>query len=494
MTDEDRRLADRLRRYESRVPVDADAPTTIRPRAIPWGPLAGVAAVLVLAVVVATNLVADRPAVGEASPTTAISQDPTASQSASAPASIAPSMAPEASEAPQSAVPTPSPVPATGLPSSWSITSTIREAGRTIVVSDLTEWNGGAIAVGTRYAVDSFSVFGPPPDHTGRIWSTNDGLSWSDVTPEGAFGGIELDDIFVTGDGTLVLIGTQVVDPTSLQHASRVWTSRDGRTWEPGWLEPIPITDVLGRIASGPRGYVVVSSELDAASSRHRIWHSADGTTWESTFAFSDLADDRSEVGVTGLEAGDEGFVAAVHRVTTGADPTQTPGVIASGDGRAWVVGSFGAHLPDILIPWGPDWLGVEAFPDDDESWEDGLTVRASRSANGLDWTDGGTLTFGAWGVDTTDCGEVPVGARVTRGAAYLSTTLSYPCSEGRVRLAGSAWATEDGVTWVRLPFGDHAAIGGVATVAGRVLAATHVGTGNAGDAGVTFWIGEDRR
>jgi hypothetical protein len=486
MTDDDRRLADRLRRYESRVPVDVGAPITIRPRAIPWGPLAGVAAVLVLAVVVATNLIADRPAVGEASPTPAISQDPTASQSASAPASIAPSMAPEASEAPQSAVPTPSPVPATGLPSSWSITSTIREAGRTIVVSDLTEWNGGAIAVGTRYAVDSFSVFGPPPDHAGRIWSTNDGLSWSDVTPEGAFGGIELDDIFVTGDGTLVLIGTQIVDPTSLEQESRVWTSRDGRIWEPGWLDPIPTGGVLGLIAHGPRGYAVVS--------RHRIWHSPDGMTWEAVFDLSDLADDSSEVGITGLDAGDEGFVATVYRTTTGDDPAQTPGTIASGDGRAWVIGSFGAHIPDIAIPWGPDWLGVESFPDDDDSWSDGLQVRAFRSANGLDWTDGGTLTFGGSGADAVDCVEFPVGAVAVRGAAYMSMMLSYPCSEGRVRVAGSAWATEDGVTWVRLPLGDHAAIGGVATVAGRVVVATHVGTGSARDAGVTFWIGEDHR
>jgi hypothetical protein len=60
------------------------------------------------------------------------------------------------------------------------------------------------------------------------------------------------------------------------------------------------------------------------------------------------------------------------------------------------------------------------------------------------------------------------------------------------VRLAGAAWGTEDGATWTELPFGDHAAVAGATAVGGSVVVVTHVGTAFAGDAGVTFWIGED--
>jgi hypothetical protein len=72
MTDDDRRLADRLRRPESRVPV-TDGPLAVRPRPLPWPALAALAAVLVVAVVLASGLVRNEPAVGQPSPTPPVS-------------------------------------------------------------------------------------------------------------------------------------------------------------------------------------------------------------------------------------------------------------------------------------------------------------------------------------------------------------------------------------------------------------------------------------
>jgi hypothetical protein len=72
MNDDDRRLADRLSRYESRVPVSG-APVEVRPRRVPWAAVSGVAAVVILAVVLGSNLLRDEPAVGNASPTPSVS-------------------------------------------------------------------------------------------------------------------------------------------------------------------------------------------------------------------------------------------------------------------------------------------------------------------------------------------------------------------------------------------------------------------------------------
>lgn len=417
---------------------------------------------------------------------------PSATSRPSETASAAPSLEPTPSVADSVAPsPTPEPEPATGLPASWTAAATIREEGRTIVVTGMTGFDGGAIAVGTRYADDAFGVFGPPPAPTGRVWATDDGVSWTDVTPAGVFEGVQLGDVFATTDGMLVLSGTEIVDMTTFERATRVWTSEDGRAWQPGWLDPIPTDALFGPMAIGPRGYVLVTSEPDGSTSNQRIWHSADGRAWEATFVLSDLDEGGAVGGLRGIEAGDEGFVAAVYRAATGDRYEETPGVIATGDGRSWVIGPFGAELPDLVVPWGPDWLGMKGTSDD-EAWDDGVTFQAFRSANGLDWSGAGTLTFGTVDIEDTFCVEFPVWTVVARGAAYLRTSLAYPCGEGQVHLPGRAWATEDGVTWVQLPLGDHAGIGGVVTVAGRVLIATHVGTGHGGDGGVTFWIGED--
>lgn len=426
---------------------------------------------------------------GEAS-ASASAPVPSASSQPSETASAAPSLEPAPSVA-ESITPSPTPEPATGLPASWTAAATIREEARTIVVTGMTSWDGGAIAVGTRYADDSFGVFGPPPEPTGRVWATDDGRSWTDVTPAGIFEGVQLGDVFATMDGTLVLTGTEIVDMTTFERATRVWTSEDGRAWQPGWLDPIPTDALFGPMAIGPRGYALVTSEPGGSTSSQRIWHSADGRAWEATFVLSDLDEGGAVGGLRGIEAGDEGFVAAVYRAATGDRYEETPGVIASGDGRSWVIGPFGAELPDLVVPWGPDWLGMKGTSDD-EAWDDGVTFQAFRSANGLDWSGAGTLTFGTVDIEDTFCVEFPVWTVVARGAAYLRTSLAYPCGEGQVHLPGRAWATEDGVTWAQLPLGDHAGIGGIATVAGRVVVATHVGTGYAGDAGVTFWIGED--
>src|SRR5918996_5623494 len=106
MADDDRRLAQRLRAYESRVP-DAPEPSTsfLRGR-MPWG-IAGLAGAALLAVAIVAGSLANQASVGQAdptvspssspSPTVEASPEPTPVQSSEAsPTGVAPSPVPTA--------------------------------------------------------------------------------------------------------------------------------------------------------------------------------------------------------------------------------------------------------------------------------------------------------------------------------------------------------------------------------------------------------------
>ena len=73
----------------------------------------------------------------------------------------------------------------------------------------------------------------------------------------------------------------------------------------------------------------------------------------------------------------------------------------------------------------------------------------------------------------------------------FLGTTLTYGCSEAGYSSAGGTWMSADGTTWMRLPFGEHATIGGAELIGGRYVVVTHAGTGMARDAGISMWLSD---
>jgi hypothetical protein len=332
------------------------------------------------------------------------------------------------------------------------------------VVGDLQTWSEGLISVGTLYEDEGRGVFGPPPERTGVVWLATDGSDWA-VAPVGdAFDGVELQQVLVRDDGSLLALGHTW---PGVDRVSAAWESDDGRTWTAVELTGVPASAAIIDVAHGPGGYVASVSTGGSAS----LLFSADAFTWEETRAGTYASD---------LGAGPEGFVAAV----IGVEP-EDAGVVASSDGRDWFDAGAPPRGSTVVAPRGGDWLAVAS--------EFGNSFRATswRSANGLDWTELGDVpradvSFSAG--ETITCQESPAELHAVADTVLLGMTLLGPCSEGGVIAAGGSYASLDGTGWTRLPFGDQATVRGAVAVGDGIVAVTDTATNRAPTIGVTFW------
>ena len=343
------------------------------------------------------------------------------------------------SSASESAIATSASVPpsveptATSRPVGWQVTTFGDSAGPAIA-RDVTQFEGGFVAVGTEFSAPLPNV-GPTPPHEGRVWLSADGWSWEDVTPADEFDNVDLTEIFVRG-GSLVVLGVAsepMADGSGVEPTGGVaWESSDG----PHGLPPDRRAGMRVNVEVGPQGFAAVAypgSDNDGAT----LWFSDDGTTWvmvkELPFGFFDL------------DAGDEGFV-VVGDTHHPDEANFEPYIAASADGGDWVrsedepVGAFYAAA------LGGDWITV--------TWDFAETVTSWLSADGLDWAESGTVTVESVNADPqTICREYPTGLASTGRAVILTTTLSGPCSEGGFIVNEGAFLSTDGVDWEALPF-----------------------------------------
>jgi hypothetical protein len=177
-----------------------------------------------------------------------------------------------------------------------------------------------------------------PEGDTAGVWTSPDGRTWepAKVTrPAGTMAAV------AAVPGRLVAVGT-VEDGTS---GPAAWTSVDGRTWqalpasafagsaghEPGALEDV---------AAGPGGFVVVGSENGPGGNRATAWHSVDGLTWTRTE--SDLGGDSAGAVV---QFG-PGYVAAGW--APGVDGDDRALFWTSSDGRTWAAAPDAKDLHDV--------------------------------------------------------------------------------------------------------------------------------------------------
>ena len=414
-------------------------------------------AVLVIALVVAALMFrndTDGAANWTASPAPPTASDAVAS--ASVPAS--------ASAAPTSQAPSPTSTAGATIPGEWTAAATFSEPDRRYVLGDLAAWSGGLIAVGTRYEEEGRGVFGPPPAHAGRVWRSTDGTEWADATPAGVFDQVELQHLFESADGALIVIGDTWTGP---DRTSAAWATSDGESWEPVVLDGVPADAWVSRVASGAKGHLA-AAHVGAES--HALF-SADGHQWEATLA------DATSVGDLG--AGDEGFVASIFR-GDGA-----PMIVASSDGREWIDSPTRPGGAFLVAPRGGDWLAMTTM------FGDVLSVATSQSANGLDWSPLGSVPLGTVDFEGGSCSEVPGAIHGLPAFIVLGTVLSGPCGEGAVVAAGASYASVDGVDWTELPFGDQAFAAGAVTAGDRAIVATDTRTNLAENIGVIFWISE---
>jgi hypothetical protein len=245
-------------------------------------------------------------------------------------------------EATASVAPTDVPTPAsTGAPTPVAtpgpadgqtpgpITWDVREAPYR--VSDVVSTGALLVAVGTAgSSAESGDVAG--------VWTSADGRTWEPAKvaqPAGTMAAV------AAGPGRLVAVGT-VEDGTS---GPAAWTSVDGRTWE-----ALPASTFagsagheagpLGDIATGPGGFVVVGSEVGAGGSRAAAWHSPDGLNWTRTR--SDLGGDSAGAVVSH----GSGYVAAGWSPGENGDDRAL--FWTSPDGLTWAAAPDAKDLHDV--------------------------------------------------------------------------------------------------------------------------------------------------
>ncbi len=474
----DEELNARLRAYEAHLPDDE--PPNVHPASRPgrWLPLAAAAAVVVL--VGGGLALATRSPIGQPSPTSSVG--PSASPRASfVPTTVA---SPTVSPTPTPAVtPAPASPPAAGeLPASWTRTAEFVEEGRRYLAGGLAAWDGALVAVGTRYETDERGVFGPPPAHAGRVWRSDDGEAWGDVTPTGTFDGVELVDVYVTSDNALIAIGV-IWDETTYEPRNAFYESSDGRTWTPAQLEGVPNLGHRPSVTAGPRGYAAIGFELPddpRNGATVGLWHSADGRRWERAWWPESGADGPLEQ-ASSVDAGDEGFVALVR--STFADGAAR--VIASADGRTWIDGATPTSGAAHVASRHGDWILADFAELEDQAT--GQTVTTWFSANGLAWDPLGENRLGTRDIGQP-CPEAVGGLHSAGSYIVMRTVLSWGCGEGAIYHPGAAYISGDGADWKLLPLATSSAVEGVAIVDGRLVVLADAGTGTS-SGGLAIWV-----
>jgi hypothetical protein len=490
MTDDDRRLAERLRRYESRVPVEDDG-VVIRPRHVAWRFLAGAAAVLVLVVALGANL-ASQPEVGEASPSAGSpSADPVPSPSVTTPATASPtvSAAAEPSVAPSAA---PTSLPGDGPIVRWAQVGVFASDGWATEVTDMTYAAGHFIAVGYREPDDQRGHVGPPIDEA-RIWISADGRTWEQLDLGAEFVDAHPRGVEALPDGSAVAYGSIDPPPPAAPRAA-AWRSVDGREWTPMALGEPP-DPVSTSVLRGPRGQVGIVDRYEGENGEQRFvefWYSADGSSWEKVH---ELAPENGYLpGISSMEAGPEGFVVTGHRYRfEGETRDDRPLVLASGDGRAWFEAPASA-TPQIgsvmsLASIGGDWMILGTQGGDMGT---GSTAEAWFSANGLAWERRGTFDMPLPANPyETEIGTF-VGEVVNTGERVVVSGLTSICCHGPAWAAG-VWSSHDGRSWERLGFPEGTVVSAGAEHDGVVVLGgfDRARPEDEFKARAVFWIGE---
>jgi len=469
MNDDDRRLADRLRSYESGVPVSGDSPVLVRPRRVPWAALAGVAAVLVLAVVLASGLLRNEPAVGEASPTPSVS--------------TAESTAPSADERRRT--------PITGV--------AVENEGRTLVV----EFLGSACL--EDYAADvarsaeaiEVTVYGTPrPIPSGHACALALTTLSLDIALDPPFTGSEVRDGY-TGETFSVGVASATATPApatpaptpgAIVHWAQVgvfssegwatevvdmtyaagqfiaigyrepddqrghvgppidepliWISTDGRTWEQ--IEPGPaFVDGHPRsIVALPDGSAVAYGTVDPdppAGPTSAAWRTTDGRTWTSLA----LTLPRTDF-LTDVVSGPHGLLSVMN--VTHSETRDTTEIWHSENGASWRV-VHTIEPRDGFVPLAWDWeAGPEGFvvtgmwfPSDREVDDD--RPFAFASGDGVSWFEATaeatpTLIYGPK-VAPVGGDWMVVGERSTESVSLTAATAE-------------AWYSSNGLAWER--------------------------------------------
>ena len=443
--DLDRRLSQRLRAYESRLPeTDAPDPRHIRHRRrLGWPAVAGVLGSAAVVGALAGIVLLNRPAapIGEASATPVISapSSPAPSDPASSPTfTPSPTSTPAATATPPTPTATP---PADAADIQWTMAGAVGGDGATIAW-DVIHGGSGYLAVGVEYDTQLPNL-GPTPSHQGRVWFSADGSSWEQVSADDAFPNVALQWIATTADGAYVTIGNRRGADGSGQLsviAPAIFASDDGSTWRE-IANLFPTGSWFKDFGHGPRG-MVAFVEVPADYPPGPLWVSADARSW----AFFGVPWGAPEY-THDLDGGAEGFALIGDAAE---DEAVAPYVLGSADGAQWLkaapapddVGLIASVVGDWFVVTNP--LTSEGRPADAAVWS---------SATALEWQQVGNIGLEAADIDGGECWEYVSDLFGAGRWVFAGTTLSHPCSEGGFVTAGTQRMSADGATWIDLPF-----------------------------------------
>ena len=491
MSDDDRRLGDRLRAYESRVPDAPTQPVTLsgRPR---WSLVAAAGAAAVIAIAILVGTLANRD-VGQAdetaspTPTASSTVEPTLEPTPTATATVDPQPVPSQTPIPVDATPE----PATGPIVRWAQVGAFASEGWAEEVTSMTYAAGHFIAVGYRERDDQRGYVGPPIDEP-RIWISADGRTWELIDVGASFDSTSHPRwVVALPDGSAIAYGSVDPEPPASSR-SAAWRSTDGRTWAPIELS-VPRDDFLTRVVGGPRGLITVVSNFVAEDSgTAEVWHSTDGANWSVAHVIESR--DGYLPSIVDWAAGPEGFVIAGHRYRFSADERDDrPIVLASGDGVAWFE-AVAADTPPLLgqsiAPIGGDWMLIGER--DEASSDPVAEAETWYSANGLTWEQRGSLSVPLpTNPDGYDIGTF-VGHFVSTGERVIASGATSLCCHGAWWAAG-VWSSHDARSWERLGFPDGTIVSAAAEHDGVVVLAgfDRARPEDAFRARAIFWIGE---
>jgi len=421
MHDDERRLAERLRRYESRIPVEHEAPVVVRPSRVPMWAMGTVAAALVGVAILGANLVVDDGQVANASPTATPSPSPSLTASESPSGSVhatpSPSLVASATATPQPPVATPTPAP---LGVGWE--GSVQGWGE-VRIHRITSEGGRFWALGS---IEQDPV----------IWSSTDGTSWEDVTLPFPNSWDRKPSVFVfvsqlasVGD-RLVAVGTVgAIDNLNVV----AWESTDrGESWTElatgsFMQDAFATTD----ITNGPAGLVVATH--GNAPGTGSAWRSTNGgRTW------TEHAPPGQDLGISAVVGTASRYLlAGMVGESCCGEPT-SPRIWSSEDGATWTQASVEGsdrvgRVHALTVDGSGRWLAVGALDQRIVTW---------RSSDGTEWTLSADLRaarlFGVYDEPDT----------------HLLRLIGHP--DGYIVFDGgdplTTWTSRDGFTWTSTP------------------------------------------
>jgi hypothetical protein len=201
-----------------------------------------------------------------------------------------------------------------------------------------------------------------------RAWFSSDGLTWDlasvPVVPPDVYLGdngqmpqVNMSDVAAAGD-RLVAVGSMMMNDNSDEAV--VWTSADGLTWTDVPLDGkvFPLGSSVQEVTGGPEGFIAIGEDARTAAA---MWASEDGLSWRRVgsdndpFRSSLPEPDGSGVSLSEVTTGNGGYVAVGtgHAPCNGVSGCSIEAAIwTSQDGSSW-----------LRVPAGPVFVASDPSP-----------------------------------------------------------------------------------------------------------------------------------